>query len=317
MAMLEEVLYPCKFDNSRQPAMIQAADEAGPRPLLVALHTWGGDHTQVARLLFPGLCAERKWHLIFPAFRGPNWHREACGSDMVVSDIEDALAYALERFDVDRSKVYLAGGSGGGHAALLMAGRRPDLWSAVSAWCPITNLQDWYRECRNHVKYSNYAENIALSCGGDPLCDADAMREALIRSPRTWLANALGRCPVDINTGIHDGHIGSVPVGHAVRAYNVLAEAQDRVAEKDIAYIEKNEAVPSDYPAVPDDPAYGGRRLYLRRQSGNVRFTLFEGGHEMLETPAVEWLSRQSGGSAPDWGAGSSCSLNSNTQLEK
>ena len=30
-------------------------------------------------------------------------------------------------------------------------------------------------------------------------------------------------CPLDINTGIHDGHTGSVPVSHAVRGFNAAA----------------------------------------------------------------------------------------------
>ncbi len=317
MTKLQEILYPCKFDDSRQPAMIQVADATSPRPLVIALHTWGGDHTQVTRLQFGRLCAEQNWHLIFPLFRGPNWHREACGSDMVVSDIEDAVAYAKQQLNVDNSRIYLVGGSGGGHCALLLAGRRPDLWSAVSAWCPITSIADWFRECNNHVKYSNYAENIELSCGGNPLRDADAMREALIRSPRTWLANAVGKCPIDINTGIHDGHVGSVPVGHAMRAYNLLALPEDRIAEKDIVSIEKNEVVPPELTTDLVDPAYGGRKIYLRRQSRNVRFTLFEGGHEMLEAPAIEWLTRQGDGRNPDWGTGNSCDLNANTQLAK
>ncbi len=317
MAVMQEILYPCKFDNSRQAAMLQKSGSAGPAPLLISLHTWGGDHTQVARLQIAGLCAELGWHLMFPAFRGPNWHRDACGSDLVVSDIEDALAYALSNLEVDRSRVYLTGGSGGGHCALLMAGRRPDLWTAVSAWCPITSLQDWYRECRNHIKYSNYADNVKLSCGGNPLSDAEAMREAQIRSPRTWLANAVNRCPIDISTGIHDGHIGSVPVGHAIRAYNILALPEDGIAEKDIVYIEKNESLPPELAMEVSDPAYGGRCIYLRRQSRNVRFTLFDGGHEMLDASAVNWLARQASGQSPDWGAGKSCELNSNTELAK
>ena len=46
MQAVKEITYPCKFDGSQQPAMFYQAKGPGPRPLLVALHTWSGDHTQ-------------------------------------------------------------------------------------------------------------------------------------------------------------------------------------------------------------------------------------------------------------------------------
>ena len=299
--MSESITYPCKFHRTMQPAMVRPAAASGPRPLLVALHTWSGDcdgHYEG----YEELCRKRDWHLIFPNFRGPNWNPDACGSDLVVSDLEDAVAYMRSSYDVDPRRIYLCGGSGGGHCALLMAGRRPDLWSAVSAWCPVSDLVLWYRQ--RNAKHSEYAKHIELSCGGDPEVSETALREARLRSPVTWLANAAGKLPVDIGTGIHDGHKGSVPVGHAIRAYNELALPGDRIGDADIAYIEEKEQVPAHLEFTGSDPAYGERKIHLRRRSAHVRLTLFEGGHDILPEIAGEWLERQSSGAPPDWRPG-------------
>ena len=43
--MIHEITYPCKIDNSMQPAMFYQAVSPEPRPLLVALHTWSFDHS--------------------------------------------------------------------------------------------------------------------------------------------------------------------------------------------------------------------------------------------------------------------------------
>lgn len=300
--MIEKITYISKFDGTPQPAMCQAAGSVSEaRPLLVALHTWSFTY-EADCSDYAALCARNDWHMIFPHFRGPNWHPDACGSDLVVSDLEDAVAFMCEHHRVDPRRIYLVGGSGGGHCGLLMAGRRPDLWSAVSVWCPISDLALWCRQSRE--RNNSYADNIIRSCGGDPEDSAAARREARLRSPLTWLKNAVGRIPVDINTGIHDGHTGSVPVGQAIRAYNMLAAEADRISEADIEYIEKTETVPAHLAAATSDPAFGPYTVYLRKHSGCVRLTLFEGGHDIMPEISGEWLARQTGGAAPDWGPG-------------
>lgn len=302
--MRQEITYPCKFDASLQPAIFQAAVSTEPRPLVVALHTWSYDHTQFNEA-YGELCKKYDFHLIHPAFRGPNWQKEACGSDLVISDLEDAVAYMKNTVNVDEKRIYLVGGSGGGHCSLLMAGRCPDLWTAVSAWCPISDIAAWHDECKIS-SFTQYAGHIEDACGGDPSTDETAALEARKRSPLTWLNNPETRAlPIDISTGIHDGHIGSVPVSQAIRAYNVLAAPADRIGEEDIDFICRNEAVPPHLAAAGKDQeaAFDGRKIYLRRCSGNVRLTLFEGGHDLLPAPAFQWLAKQVSGQAPDWSA--------------
>ena len=302
MPLVQNILYPCKIDQSMQEAELFRASGTDPRPLVVFLHNWNADQQQKAVERYADLARRKNWHMIFPKFRGPNRFPESCGSEMVVSDLEDAVAYMKKNFAVDTSRVYLTGASGGGHCSLLMAGRRPDLWTAVSAWCPISDIALWHIQSR--IRKNEFADHIEAVCGGVPAESERAMREARKRSPLTWLPNAAGITPIEICTGIHDGHTGSVPVGHSIRAFNILAAPEDRISEEDIAFIEEKEQVPGHLAARSDDPAYGDRRIHLRKQSGMVRLTLFEGSHEILLESAWEWLGRQRSGRKPDWSAG-------------
>ena len=316
MNTLQDILYPCKFDRTMQPAKFIAAEGTDPRPVAVCLHTWSADHEQKTSGRYAELARILNWHMIFPKFRGPNWQPDGCGSDLVVSDLEDAVAYVKGNYAVDPSRVYLTGGSGGGHCTLLMAGRRPDLWTAVSAWCPISDIARWHTQSR--ARKNEYAGHIESACGGVPSESEGALKEARKRSPLTWLPNAAGVLPVDISAGIHDGHNGrSVPVGQAIRAFNVLAASEDRISEADIEFIEDNEKVPDHLAAHIDDPAFGGRRIHLRKQSRSARLTLFEGGHDMPPEPAFDWLGRQTAGKPADWAPGKAFTDFSDSSLDR
>lgn len=302
MSSVQEISYPCKFDQTMQPAQFIAAEGMELRPLVVCLHTWSYGHEQDSYVHYAELAKIRNWYMIFPKFRGPNWLPDGCGSDLVVSDLEDAVSYVRSNYPVDSACIYLIGGSGGGHCSLLMAGRRPDLWTAVSSWCPISDLALWHTQCR--TLKNGYAGHIESACGGIPAESENALKEARKRSPLTWLSNAAGILPVDISTGIHDGHTGSVPVGQAIRAFNLLAAPEDRVSEADIEFIENNEKVPEHLAARTGNQTFGRRKIHLRIQSRTARLTLFEGGHDMLPEQAFEWLARQHRFSAPDWNVG-------------
>ena len=299
---VREISYLSKIDNTMQPAMFSPASGDEPRPLIVALHTWSFDHKQDSDNYF-SRSMKRNWHCIFPKFRGPNWLPEACGSDFVVSDIESAVDYVKANYPVDESRIYLAGGSGGGHASLLLAARRPELWTAVSSWCPISDLVKWHN-FSFHAGAAGYAKDIREACSGNPEESVEAFNEAKRRSPVTYLASAAGKVVVDVGTGIHDGHTGSVPVAHTLEAFNLLAAPEDRISPEDIVYMVKEEAVPEHLKFEGVDPGYGENKVLFRRKSGIVRVTIFEGGHDLLPGPAFGFLEQQVRGSEPVWNSG-------------
>ena len=286
----QEILFRTSADDTEQPALFWKPSVRRAVPVLVALHAWSADYRSGGAEAWLERCRERKWAFIYPDFRGPSVRPEAGGSDLAVRDIVSALDYAAAHANADPLRIYAAGGSGGGHAALLVAGRAPKRWTAVSAWAPIVDLAAWHGESQE--RQNKYAADLENCCGGKP-GDSEAVdREYERRSPLTWLKYAKGLA-LDINAGIRDGHEGSVPVDHALRAFNAVARPQDRLSEGEIAYWAERAAPPEGAGEDIEDPAYGEKRPLFRRESGRARVTIFDGGHEVVHDAAFAWLERQ------------------------
>ena len=287
-----EIKYPSKADNSKQPALYyKPLESASLRPLLVGLHTWSGDYKQGSSAVYANWCIEKKWNFIHPNFRGPNRRPEATGSELAVQDILSAVDYAKKNGAVDERRIYLVGASGGGYAALLMAGRAPELWAGVSAWVPISDLAKWHAETTK--RKLKYAREIELSIGGKPLPGTKAAAEAKKRSAITCLARAKGMA-LDINAGINDGHNGSVPINQSLEAVNVLAVEKDRIGAEEISEFVKTAKVPAALKGQElVDATYGKKVVLFRRQSGTARVTIFQGGHELISEAALQWLAKQ------------------------
>jgi predicted peptidase len=275
-----------------------AKNLAGPAvPLLVFLHSWSGGFEQGP----PWIAQAKKlgWVLVAPDFRGPNSRPEACASDLASQDILDAVEYAKAHARIDTDRIYLVGGSGGGHMSLIMAARAPGLWAGVSAWVPISDLTAWHAE--SSARKNNYAKMIEQCCGGKPGPATEAQYRH--RSPLFHLSAAKG-VPLDINTGIHDGHTGSVPVSHSLLAFNVLAAPDKQVSVADIDFMVREQKIPTALATETQIDPERQKATLFRRASGNARVTVFEGGHDSEPSAALEWLSRQRKGQPADWSLG-------------
>ena len=250
---IKEIEYLSSADSTMQPALFYAPEETKePVPLLVGLHTWSGNYKQKMSIPYGQWCINNGWVFIHPHFRGPNRTTEATGSDLVVGDILSAVEHAKKQANIDTDRIYLLGASGGGYTSLLMAGKAPDVWAGVSAWVPITDLKDWYNECR--ALQCSHANDIVKSCGGEPGASAAVELEYVKRSPVTYLKGAVG-VPLDINAGIKDGHhSGGVPVNHSLRGFNVVAAKKDRISEEDIKYFVEKIEVPPHLKQEINDP---------------------------------------------------------------
>ena len=289
-------------DGTEQPFYWYDPGLPGAVPLVVVFHSWSADYrTASPAKTVAAYCEKNGCAMVYPDFRGPNSRIEACGSDLAVQDVVDVVEWAKKTRPIDADRVYAIGGSGGGHMTLLMAGRHPEMFAGAAAFCPITDLARWYEESleKHPGRSARYARMIKDSCGGSP---DERKDEYARRSPLSHLAQVRAAgLPVYIATGIHDGHKGAVPVGHAIRAFNALAEKEDRISEADIAVIETSEAVPAKLAFDGTDPFYARKnRVHLRATSANVRLTIFEGGHDSNYPAGLDFLSRQRRGRRAD-----------------
>ncbi|MEM1445736.1 MAG: prolyl oligopeptidase family serine peptidase [Planctomycetota bacterium] len=290
-------------DGTAQPAMwVPPQKTDGPAPLLVQLHTWSGDYRQAQpRDRFFAEAQERGWAFIHPNFRGPNQTPEALASPLAIADVVDAVRFAQSNADIDATRIYLAGSSGGGHMALRMAAAEPQLWAGVSAWVPISDLFAWHA---THTKIvegkptpGRYARMIEAACGGPPGTPQTDL-QYVARSPLFHLQHAVG-LPIDLNVGIHDGHQGSVPTDQTLLAFNRLADAnghpEQAFTPEQIALIRDQRTIPPTDQTTTVDDIETPRRfpVLLRRHAGPVRVTVFDGGHTEDVAPAVDWLSQQ------------------------
>ena len=281
-------------DRSEQKILFYAPPESSkkPVPLLVGLHTWSTDYQNSGRYIED--VKKRGWAFVGPDFRGSNTKPEACASEIAIQDVLDAVEYSKKNAKIDEKKIYLVGESGGGHMSLMMASKAPDLWAGVSAWVPISDLAAWHAETKAAKR--EYFAKLEKVCGGEPGKNKKIDGEYHDRSPIFFLQNAKG-LPMDINTGIHDGHTGSVPVSHALRAFNVLAEAngekKKQISDEDISSMVKNEKVPDSLKKEAEKDPDRKKAVLFRREAGPVRITVFEGSHESDKEAALNWLEKQ------------------------
>ncbi|MGE3780024.1 MAG: alpha/beta hydrolase family protein, partial [Pirellulaceae bacterium] len=292
---LTEVRIRSSLDGSDQPSQlwVPASAQATATPLLVYLHSWSGNYRQ-NNAAWLDQAVRRGWIYLHPDFRGVNQQPQACGSRWARQDILDAIDYVTREYQVDSQRIYLAGSSGGGHMSLLMAGYFPHRFSAVSAWVGISDLADWYRVHSPAGQRGRYAQMIVDSLGGPPGHSPEVDASYRERSPLFHLDHT-GNLPLDIAAGVQDGHVGSVPIYHSLRAFNVVARAGGYPvvadAEMDQLWTDGRLQQPRDEDIAPDETY--GREILLRRAAGPARVTIFDGGHEGLAHAGCEWLAKQ------------------------
>lgn len=273
----ELVSMPSTIDGSGQKAYWHGSTGAELRPLLVSLHTWSGDFNQ--RDPLAASAAAANWNYLHPDFRGPNNRPESGLSNLVLADIDDAIQFALDFGSVDPGRIFVVGESGGGHAALGAWLRSRHPIHTVLAWVPITDLEAWYWQCR--ARGLKCAVDILKVVGGEA-SDAD-WEEARNRSP-LYMPILEGRAlpGLELYAGIRDGYGNqSVPISHSLLFFNRLAdhfgetgsvvdtEQTIRLLSRGVARIETGKQI-------------GGRAVWFERRLPGVRFSIFDGGHEML-----------------------------------
>jgi hypothetical protein len=282
----KEVLIKSSMDTAMQKAYFYPTTESIPQPLIVSLHTWSGNYTQIDTISI--LSKNKNWNYIHPDFRGNNVRKEACCSEYVISDIDDAIDFAIKNSNVDPGKIYVLGASGGGMATLFTFMKSKHKIRKFSAWVPVTDVEAFYKQ--GLIRHNKYPTE-ALSCAGSENNSINTA-EAEKRSPLFCKTpvEKLNYSSLEIYSGIYDGIQGSVPVSHAVNMYNKILKDMNvkdphsyvNDYEKSMLY---NQLKPGE-----DTGSIGNRSVFLRKKYKNVQLIIFEGNHEMLPAYAFEHL---------------------------
>ncbi len=286
------------FDGTQQPMRYWQASEGGKvlegRPALVFLHSWSTDWQMDPGGWF-GECVSRKWSIIMPDFRGPNNNPMACASEASRADVLDAAEFALDELQCDPTRLYLAGGSGGAYMAMVMAGHAPRAFTAMSAWCGVSDVGAFYEHHNPEGVPTRYAKMVIQCMGGAPGESAAADREYRYRSPIHHL-QAAKDLPFDFSHGVRDGKpLGrGVACRQTVEGFNVVARANgaSEVTEEEMRELWAHEKLLKPRAGDTDEDAEYGRAIYVRRHAGSSRLTIFDGGHDGLAYAGCQWLSR-------------------------
>lgn len=289
-----KITFTSSYDYTLQSAyvIVPRAKSYGDSgfPVLVALHTWSATMEQVDMYgELQHLAEQCGWLYLFPNFRGKNDNPLACGSDAACSDVIDALEWARTHFRLNRCRTYLAGMSGGGHMAMLVASRFPARWTAVSAWVGISDLASWYTMQANR----EYGADMRRCMGGAPDSGPAVAAQYRLRSPLCSIAGAKD-LPFDLAAGRDDGHgINPVPIRQTLTAFNAIARSAkaDTVSEEEMQQLSVyNGVLTRPQPSDTASDITFTRKIFLRRYALNSRVTIFSGGHEWLPKAVVEWL---------------------------
>ncbi|MBQ4518671.1 MAG: prolyl oligopeptidase family serine peptidase [Clostridia bacterium] len=206
----QEIYITSSVDNTAQPSLFYKA-KGKKRPLLVGLHTWSHDRFNQIGNMLP-YAEKHDFNLLLPEFRGSNLPsnpncQQACGSLCAKQDVKDAIDYVVAEESVDAENIFLLGLSGGGHMALLMAGFCPELFKAVGAYVPITDLKKWKTENQNYAPY------VEACCGNSD-------EELEKRSPIAYIATI-----AQANLKIFHGKFDPVvPVSQSLTLYRAIME---------------------------------------------------------------------------------------------
>ncbi len=273
------------LDDKIQKAYFYKTKSNSPKPLIVSLHTWSGNYSQNDEL--SKICEQKDLNYIHPNFRGVNWTKDACCSKLAIQDIDDAISFAIRNSNVDTTKIFIIGVSGGGYATLSMFMKSKHNINKFSAWASISDLIAWYNESK--IRNSNYAENVlACTASKNELNIANAKEKSPIywNTPTEKLTNS----KLFIYAGIYDGIQGSVPITHSLNFYNKLLA--DLSVSDTLKYVSVHEKLKllELRKSLGDFGSIGNRKIFLKKEYGNLKLILFEGNHEMLTEFALDEL---------------------------
>ena len=268
------------LDGNTQVFYYDKSRASTPQPLVVELHSWSNSADSQKGMIATQVHA-KNWNFIFPNFRGVNNQPKACCSDFVLSDIDEAIDWALKNMQVDRKQIYIVGYSGGGYATLAAYMRSRHQIRAFSAWASISDLEAWYAE--SVERKNKYAAEIVKCIGANEVFDA---QKAKARSPLFWDSPVHKRknSLLQIYVGVHDGYTGSVPISQSINFYNkLLKDSKEKDTTRYVSAADAEILLKTrSFPAQKAPETLGDRAILYQKASKNIILTVFEGSHDIL-----------------------------------
>lgn len=276
------------LDKNTQVFYYDKSTSSKAKPLVVELHSWSNTADSQKDILAEQAHI-KNWNYILPNFRGVNNHLKACCSEFVISDIDEAIDWALQHLNVDKKNIYIIGNSGGGYATMAMYMKSRHNIRSFSAWSSISDLATWHKESLE--RKNKYADEIIQCTNANGVLDDQKARE---RSPLFWETPIKKRrnSALQIYAGIHDGYTGSVPISQSIHFYNKLlidtGETDDAryVSSNDTSIMLKTQSFPLKKPIKKID----NRAILYQKSSKKITITIFEGTHEILKNVALDLI---------------------------
>jgi hypothetical protein len=201
-------------------------------------------------------------------------------SSFVITDIDDAIQYAIDNSNVDVKNIFVVGASGGGYAALGSYIKTRHKINSFLSWVPMTDLSAWHNQSLS-LSNENYAKDI-IGCTS---IDSQVLDEeyARTRSPLFWDIGAENNSKLEIYAGINDGHAdqGSVPISHSLLFFNHLLSEfglSDNQVDNStmVDLLTRNIKLDLNYKKI------GSRRVVYENITPRASLIIFDGRHEML-----------------------------------
>ena len=276
------------LDKNKQVFYYAKSSSSKAKPLVVELHSWSNSADSQKEILAEQALS-KNWNYILPNFRGVNNHLKACCSEFVISDIDDAIDWALKHMKVDKKNIYIIGNSGGGYATMAMYMKSRHNIRAFSAWSSISDLANWHEE--SVERKNKYADEIIQCTNANGVFDDQKARE---RSPLFWETPIKKRknSVLQIYAGIHDGYTGSVPISQSIKFYNKLLI--DTKEPNDVRYVSSDDASTmlktQSFPVKKPVQTIDNRAILYQKSSKKITITIFEGTHEILKNVALDLI---------------------------
>ena len=280
-----KVEIPSSVDDILQNAWYYKPPHREKSPLIVSLHSWAGTFDQID----PELSREAvnsNWNYIHPDFRGVNNTPYACGSDISMSDIDDAITFAIDNGNVDLDNIFIVGSSGGAYSALCYYSKSRHPINAFIVWSPITDLLAWYNQ--SIIRKTRYAQDIM---NGTNSTDALDIKEAKKRSP-LYRDLPNNNSKLYIFTGYHDGYEikaeNPVPITHSLKYFNMYSMHHGATSDHLISNDEIIKLTTREMPKTNE--TISDRKVVYSKSYKNASITIFDGGHEHLDDHNIKLI---------------------------